>query len=375
MERSAMLKKFEVRNFKNFGENLVFDLTKTNGYEFNKECVIDGVVNKAMVYGYNGVGKSNLGFAIFDLISHVTDRQKGVSCYQNYLHAGSNCQMAEFKYTFGVGGGEVNYEYGKSDLDNLVYEKLIVNGKKFASIDRRKSTVAWIEVAGAESLKRDIGDSQISLTQYIKNNTVLEPGFDNYCFEAFLAFVDGMLFFRSLEQNHYIGFEQGVNGVESDIIKRGNVKSFEKFLNDAGIECELSVLGEEKPALAFNFNGKKIRFFDIASQGTRSLALFYYWYQRLKDGDSKVSFVFVDEFDAFYHYSLSILIIKLLRDIRAQVIVTTHNTSVMTNELLRPDCYFFISGRGIQSLSNSTPKELREAHNIEKMYRAGAFSD
>lgn len=370
-----MLKKFEVRNFKNFGENLVFDLTKTNGYEFNKECVIDGVVNKAMVYGYNGVGKSNLGFAIFDLISHVTDRQKGVSCYQNYLHAGSNCQMAEFKYTFGVGGGEVNYEYGKSDLDNLVYEKLIVNGKQFASIDRRKSTVAWIEVAGAESLKRDIGDSQISLTQYIKNNTVLEPGFDNYCFEAFFAFVDGMLFFRSLEQNHYIGFEQGVNGVESDIIKRGNVKSFEKFLNDAGIECELSVLGEEKPALAFNFNGKKIRFFDIASQGTRSLALFYYWYQRLKDGDSKVSFVFVDEFDAFYHYSLSILIIKLLRDIRAQVIVTTHNTSVMTNELLRPDCYFFISGRGIQSLSNSTPKELREAHNIEKMYRAGAFSD
>jgi len=27
----------------------------------------------------------------------------------------------------------------------------------------------------------------------------------------------------------------------------------------------------------------------------------------------------------------------------------------------------------IKSLAKSTPKELREAHNIEKMYRAGSF--
>jgi wobble nucleotide-excising tRNase len=185
-----------------------------------------------------------------------------------------------------------------------------------------------------------------------------------------------MLFFRSLEANHYIGFEQGSNSIEKDIISRGNVEAFEQFLNEAGIVCKLAVVsGEEKPYLALDFNGKKIKFLDVASQGTKALTLFYYWYQRLKEDDSKVKFLFVDEFDAFYHYSLSILVIKMLRDIGAQVIVTTHNTSVMTNELLRPDCYFFISNKGIQSLSNSTPKELREAHNIEKMYRAGAFSD
>lgn len=37
-------------------------------------------------------------------------------------------------------------------------------------------------------------------------------------------------------------------------------------------------------------------FFKIASTGTRSLALFYYWYIRMKNA----SFVFIDEFDAFY---------------------------------------------------------------------------
>ncbi|MFY1021001.1 AAA family ATPase [Ectopseudomonas khazarica] len=369
-----MLKRFEVRNFKNFGENIIFDLTKTNGYEFNKECVEGGVVNKAIIYGYNGVGKSNLGFAIFDLVSHVTDRQKGSDSYKNYLYAGSECEMAEFKYTFSVAGGEIYYEYGKKDQETIIYETIKINGVAYAAIDRRESTRAHINIKGAETLKRDIGDTQISIVQYIKNNTVLEDNLDNKCFEAFLDFVDGMLFFRSLDSNRYIGYEQGSNSIEKDIISKNSVKDFEHFLNEAGISCKLAVMdGEEKAYLAFDFNGKKIRFLDIASQGTRSLTLFYYWYLRLKGGDSKVTFLFVDEFDAFYHYSLSILIIKLLKDVRAQTIVTTHNTSVMTNELLRPDCYFFIDGKGIHSLSNSTPKELREAHNIEKMYRAGAF--
>nr|WP_279085969.1 ATP-binding protein [Comamonas thiooxydans] len=370
-----MLKKFEVSNFKNFGVNLEFDLSKTNGYEFNKECVVNGLVNKALVYGYNGVGKSNLGFAIFDLISHTTDRYNSAHSYKNYLYAGAVCEMAVFKYTFMVGGGEVYYEYGKSDLETIVYERLVINGSDFASVDRRNSTAVEINARGAETLKRDLGESQISIVQYIKNNSLLEESFDNDCFKAFLTFVDGMLFFRSLDQNNYIGFEQGSNGIQKDIISKGQVEDFEKFLNDAGIECKLTaVTGEDEPYIALDFNNRKIKFFECASQGTKSLALFYYWYQRLKGADSKVTFLFVDEFDAFYHYSLSILIIKLLRDIKSQVIITTHNTSVMTNELLRPDCYFFIDAKGIHSLSNSTPKELREAHNIEKMYRAGAFS-
>lgn len=371
-----MLKRFEVRNFKNFGEKLIFDLTKTNAYEFNKECVVDGIVNKAIVYGYNGVGKSNLGFAIFDLISHITDRHKAVNLYKNYLYAGSECNIADFKYCFAVGGGEVVYEYGKTDHATLVYERLVINGSEFASLDRRKSSVAYIDAKGAETLKRDVGDSLISLVQYIKNNSILDSDVNNGCFEEFLNFVDGMLFFRSLEANNYIGFEQGSREIDVDMIERGTVADFERFLNEAGIPCKLAVVNsDEKSYVALDFNGKKIRFWDVASQGTKSLALFYYWYQRLSGSGSKVTFLYVDEFDAFYHNLLSVEIVKRLRGIAAQVVVTTHNTSVMTNDLLRPDCYFFISEKGIQSLSNSTEKELRYAHNIEKMYRAGAFGD
>ena len=62
-----MLTKFKVSNFKCFEGEVVFDLSLTNGYTFNSECIKNGIVNNAMIYGYNGSGKSNLGWAIFDI--------------------------------------------------------------------------------------------------------------------------------------------------------------------------------------------------------------------------------------------------------------------------------------------------------------------
>ncbi len=162
--------------------------------------------------------------------------------------------------------------------------------------------------------------------------------------------------------------------IYEDIIKHDNVLDFQNFLNQAGIVCELTTLERNgKKALAFSFNNKSIDFFEIASTGTQALALFYFWYQRLKE-NSKVTFVFVDEFDAFYHHSLSKVIVNCLKEIYAQVIFTTHNTSIMTNDLLRPDCYFLMTNEKITPVSLCTEKELRVAHNLEKMYKAGSFN-
>ena len=46
----------------------------------------------------------------------------------------------------------------------------------------------------------------------------------------------------------------------------------------------------------------------------------------------------------------------------------------MSNDLLRPDCYFLIEDGKIIPVSDATDKELRKAHNLQKMYKAGAFS-
>ena len=112
-------------------------------------------------------------------------------------------------------------------------------------------------------------------------------------------------------------------------------------------------------------------FFKIVSTGTRSLALFYYWYIRMKNA----SFVFIDEFDAFYHFELSESVQKKVNEIQnVQIFTTTHNTDLMSNDLLRPDCYFLLKDNSIKAISELTEKELRQAHNLQKMYKAGAFN-
>lgn len=367
-----MLSKIEIINFKNFDNPFIFDLGDTKSFEFNKECVNNGIVNKALIYGHNGIGKSNLGFAIFDLIFHLTDRNTGSYNYLNYLNANNNDSVATFKFEFKFDNNIIKYQYTKTDLESIVSENLKINGNEYLSIDRTKSSIISINAKGAETLKKDIGDSKISIVNYIDKNTILEEDEINNCFKKFINFVNGMLFFRSLEANNYIGIEQGSSQIGDDIIKKGHLKDFEAFLNEAGIECELGKIKDgDEEELAFKFSKKLIPFYDIASQGSKSLALFYYWFQRLEENN--ISFVFIDEFDAFYHHSLSALIVKKLKEINSQVIITTHNTSIMTNDLLRPDCYFLLKKGQIKSLSKSTQKELRIAHNIEKMYKAGAF--
>ena len=61
-----MLVKFATQNFKNFDKELVLNLENVNNYEFNAEAVNQNVVEKCLVYGINGSGKSNLGLAMFN---------------------------------------------------------------------------------------------------------------------------------------------------------------------------------------------------------------------------------------------------------------------------------------------------------------------
>ncbi|MDR2098347.1 MAG: ATP-binding protein [Spirochaetaceae bacterium] len=84
-------------------------------------------------------------------------------------------------------------------------------------------------------------------------------------------------------------------------------------------------------------------------------------------------FLFIDEFDVFYHQELSKFVVDELKKNSRQVILTTHNTGIMTNDLLRPDCYYLMFKDRIKSIASLTDKELRFGNNIEKMYRAGAF--
>lgn len=370
-----MLRKFKVSNFKSFEENFEFDLTGVNGYEFNKNSIKNGIANNAIIYGHNGVGKSNLALAIFDIIEHLTDKFRNESAYDNYLNAYNKSGVAEFYYEFLINTRIVTYEYKKTDYKTIVYERFAIDNEDFVLFDRKKETHFTIKFKGAETLKTEINNSELSVLKYVKNNTELESDPANDTFALFVEFIDKMLYFRSLQNRTYLGLKNmGKENIIENIIIKDNVADFENFLNKAGIECKLDIVEEfDKKSLAFNFNGEKLSFINTASTGTIALTLFYYWYQSIRE-ESKVSFLFIDEFDAFYHHELSALVVEKLKETGVQFILTTHNTSIISNDLLRPDCYFLMNKKRIRPLSKCTPKELREAHNIEKMYKAGTFN-
>lgn len=369
-----MLRKFSVSNFKGFRNELVLDLSETNSYEFNSSCIKNGIVNSALIYGYNGVGKSNLGLAIFDIIEHLTDKNRDESRYHYYLNAfNKDLSFAEFKYEFLINNHIVKYDYKKSDYKTLLYEKLTIDEEEIILFDRQNVNQFSVTLKGTETLNKSISDRHLSAIKYIRNNTVFEENEINSTFNEFYSFIEKMLLFRSLDDRIYLGNDVGSRTLTDFIIENECVGDFQEFLNDAKVNCKLDVVEDlDSKTLAFNFDGKYIPINEIYSTGTSSLMLFYYWFQRIIK--SKVSILFIDEFDAFYHHELSALIVRKLLSADIQFILTTHNTSIITNDLLRPDCYFLMNSERIQSLSRCTSKELREAHNLEKLYRAGTFN-
>lgn len=365
-----MLIRFKVKNFKNFSEELDFNLENTNHYEFSENAVKDGKVKTSIIYGTNGSGKSNLGLAMFDIIIHLTDKKRRESLYDPYRNLRRKAKKVEFYYKFQFEEGILEYSYEKSDGDTLLREEIKVNGDTFLSYDYTKHK-GEVLLAGTDKLNTQLQDSNLSFVKYVSRNSLLEDNTINRIFEKFISYVDNMLLFCSLQNNYYQGFANGTEKVGESIIQRKKLNDFQNFLAEAGIELSLiakEIDGEKQ--IYCRFNGGESNFFRLASTGTSSLTLFYYWYIQME----AASLVFIDEFDAFYHYELAETVVRKLLELKnTQVVLTTHNTDLMTNDLLRPDCYFQLEDGKISSLAELTPKELRKAHNLQKMYKSGGF--
>ena len=378
-----MLKKFSVSNFKGFENKTTIDLSDVKNYEFNNEAINqeEKIVKMALVYGPNGIGKSNLCLAIFDIISNLTDNKISPSNYEpNYTNGNSvSIELTEFEYLFQFNGTTVHYAYGKSSFKKIQYESLSIGETTVLQYDKHKNkSEVHLKIVGTESLNIDLEKIDISLVKYVRANSVFSDTADNLILKQFFSFVERMFEFWSLDRKDFQGPEPTTtNGrnIGRDIIGQKKVEEFKQFLGRIGVEN--NIVAEKNPDgefdLYYKYKHRKIDFLTNCSSGIRALTLFFFWLQRMQDSDHPASLVCIDEFDAFYNYSISAEIIRLLMKMNCQVILTTHNTTLMTNDLLRPDCYFVMSMDTIASLSHLTPKELRQAHNLEKMYKSKMF--
>lgn len=366
-----MLKNFAVTNYRGFKEKIEWDLSNPSNYSFNSHAVRNNIVKNGIIYGRNGAGKSNFGLAIFDIANHLSHKWKKPDYYLNYECGMNHKHPVDFEYTFAFDNHVVNYDYSKiaSDLrGDIVSERLVLDGKEILMKESGRLFISP-EFGLTDIALQNLGNSanNISIVNYLLGSVPLPK---EHALLTLRDFVENMLFFRSLDNREFIGLKEGGSNIEEYIIKNNLTDDFAAYLkNVSGQDYTFAPTKEGDTSLLCNMGAVKIPFQWVASTGTKNLELQYYWIKEMKNA----SFVFIDEFDAFYHHELSYKILEHLFESGNQLFVTTHDTFLLTNDLLRPDCFFILRDNEIKAICNLTDKELRVGHNLEKLYRGGTF--
>ncbi|MGE7984914.1 AAA family ATPase [Lysinibacillus fusiformis] len=366
-----MLKKFSVANFRNFNEELLIDFSNTRDYKFNEICIKDGLINKGIIYGRNAEGKSNLGKALIDIRSNLVDDFP--SSKNNFFNAFSNKDEAVFKYEFLFDSKTIKYCYKKDSNCELIFEELQIENKTLFSYDFIKEDGDFDEIASYDETKN------LNFKYWKKNKSILKYIINNSegieIIDQLMTFVNGMAIVRPSDKSlSFIGPQVVKNGgIINSLIEQSLVGEFHTFLKQAGIDLPLmeDVKPDGQKSLYINFK-RPIEFVTYASSGTLALLGIF---RILKSLDS-ITFLYIDEFDANFHFELAEYILDYIKkEVPIQTLITTHNTDLMSNKYMRPDCYFILINGKLNSVPETTIRELRQGHNLEKLYQSGEFTN
>lgn len=370
-----MLKKFTVKNYKNFKDEISLDFSKIAGYQFNKDCLSMGLIGKMLIYGRNATGKTNFGKALLDikilLYGMFRNAENSV-----LINADSQEDTAKFIYEFQFGNDEVIYKYSRFANTDLCDEELSINGKAIFKCDfkNNKFDFQGLSIISAETVNTNrylIQDNDVlSFLRWLINNTSFSYNSVLIKLSEYVNKMDLITVGNNRIESSTIDYSKFFEDLKNPV----HLQNFEDFLNLMGIECKLVLKELPDGQVELYFDHKKlVPFYSTASSGTLALTNLY---QKIVSKAVESSLVYLDEFDAFYHYEMAEKLISFFKTKypKCQFIMTSHNTNLMTNKIMRPDCLFILSSRGtLTALCDATERELREGHNLEKMYISGEF--
>ena len=372
-----MLRLFEVEGFKNFKERFTLNFSDVRDYKFNGDCLTAGLIGKMIIYGKNAIGKSNFGLALFDIASYPYLRRTSPiraidedAVDVSYLNTENPKGYAAFRYVFQFGDRQVEYSYRKNALQRIIYEKVLVCDELLFEYDRAQPQS--LNAEGIQKISPTLRlefENVDSVFRYVISNTPLE---DEHPLRRTVKFIDEMRISSNIYGNSGFLASRLLPGILTDELI---LKEFEDFLHNAGVADNLTVLADT--------DGRKRLYFDTtppllfehaASSGTKMLLTLFRLYKAAEM--EKISLLFLDEFDAFYHFELAENIVQKLEKLKdTQIIFTSHNTNLLSNRIMRPDCYFILTKDKLTSFANATDRELREGHNLEKLFMSGEFDE
>lgn len=410
-----MLIEMNVANFRSLHDTQTFSLVKGKGNElaasnsFKVASVNElELLRSAAIYGPNASGKSNFLRALQTMkrvvLESATNQQRGdrlpVTPFR--LSPDTRQEPSEFEVTFLVDG--VRYQYGFSATTEQIHEEWLLAYPKGRA--QRWFTRIWMEeqkrfewelgnnLAGEKQLwQKSTRDNALFLSTAVQlNSEQLQPIFDWFKNKLRLANVGGW--------GPSFSAEMCESEEKSKVMEFLNAADIN--IDDIQVETrpfELNELPDEMPEslrnmIAGELKGEKIQKiktfhkdsegtpvtfdFDDESDGTQKLFSFAGpWIDSLENGHV----LFIDELHDNLHPRLVRFLVELFHNPatnakNAQLVFTTHETSILNQEVFRRDQLWFCEKDAAQAtklypLTDFSPRKGRE--NLELAYLSGRY--
>ena len=398
-----MLLEFSCSNHKSIKDKVFFsaiagsDSSHANElYEHKKYKVL----RMAAIYGANGSGKSNFVNAIDFMRALVTNsikHQPGETILQQPHKLSGKNPISEYNSQFVI--HDVRYAYGFSLRNGLVYEEYLYyfpKGRAVKIFERNGETyIDGDKFKGAFALCKDARDSNRLYLSCAANFSSVKPVKD-----AFIFFKDSLVIYGPNSQDNWMKYS--LTKLHDDKKTKELVitliKSFGINITDISVNIQKKPIENSQipPILSDDvrlaISKQEVEHFDARivydhfmidlmkeeSDGLRKLIAFLCPFIDIL---LRGKVLFCDEIETNFHEAIVCGLVKLLKDIKTgnqpQLILTTHDTSILDLDIFRRDQIWFtemsVEGRSTQLYSLAEIKNVRKGESVSKGYIAGKY--
>lgn len=409
-----MLVQFTVENFLSIRDKVYLSLEPSKDSEHPENLITKGdykAVNSVAIYGANASGKSSLFKAITVALImirnsnnvQITDKLPMTPFKFDFE---SRNKPTSFEFTFIAKDGR-KYIYGFSATTEKVVEEYLYcyNTSKPTLLfdlnenEKPKFNRAY-KVKLEAAYQMNTANKLFLATATTWNVECTKSPFE-WLAESIDTFTDvmelgGVAFekYRTDENRKYIEFTKNLLK-QADI----NISSIEvdakEVMGGPALPFQIVVQGKIIPPnegkhydveittgyTVVDENGEKTEFSLTLQEESIGTQLLFFYGPLLKDAFEKGKTIVLDEIDKSMHPSLVKFIMNLFRDPDvnkngAQLIVTTHETGILSLEMFRRDQIYFTekdSKSGVTDLYSLDEFSVRKTENIEKGYLMGRY--
>lgn len=411
-----MLIEFNVSNFLSFSNTASLSLVKSKGVELEASNTFQpnapstpALLNSSVIYGANAAGKSNLIKALKLMrqlvMNSARESQAGdkLSVTPFLLDEVTSSQPSDFEITFV--SRDVRYQYGFSATSERFLEEWLYaypKGRPQKLIDRtydeNSQTYTWgnmDKLSGQKQLWQEAtrSNSLFLSTAIQLNNQQLKSVFDWFVNDLHVAGIGmwhpGYSVSLCEDEETKLKVLDFLKAADLDIDdielehKKFNSDTLPDDIPDE-IKAQIEVKFKGEPVINVKTShllqsGKKVLFdIDDESDGTQKIfSLAGPWLDTLENGYTLV----IDEL----HDNLHPMMVKFLVELfhnkeinqkNAQLIFTTHDTSILNQEVFRRDQIWFCEkdkeqSSDLYSLTDFSPR--KGVDNLEKGYLSGRY--